>query len=112
MCITLIQVCAREQARRSYRLMGSRSEGEARGYFVGALRRHVGVSVAREFARHRLRRLALVGVSRAAIAEARRIRLVAGGSAPGDARGWASMEDFFAFQAAQSHGAGGALRVD
>ena len=28
------------------------------------------------------------------------------------AAGWASMEDFFAFQAAQSHGAGGALRVD
>ena len=92
--------------------MGSRSEEEARGYFVGALRRHVAVSVAREFARHRLRRLALVGVSRAAIAEARRRRLVAGGSAPGVARGWASMEDFFAFQAGQSHGAGGALRVD
>ena len=45
--------------------MGARSAAEARGYFVGRLVRSWGVNAARSFARHRLSRVCLVGLTRA-----------------------------------------------
>ena len=44
--------------------MGARSAAEARGYFVGRLVRSWGVNAARAFARHRLSRTCLVGLTR------------------------------------------------
>ena len=57
---------ARRRARAQWRRYGARSEAEAYGFFVASLRRMLGVFVAREFARHRLRRLPFVGMTRAA----------------------------------------------
>ena len=60
----LVAHFARCRARQSWRRYGARSESEAYGFFVAALRRRVGVFVAREMARHRLRRVPFVGVPR------------------------------------------------
>ena len=73
----LIAAAASAQAGRVWRRWGSRSESEARGIVTAALRRSVGVFVAREFARHRLRRVPMVGVPRAAL-DARRGRRYGG----------------------------------
>ena len=40
---------------------------EARAFFIARLRRSLSVVIAREMARHRLRRIPLIGVPRAAI---------------------------------------------
>ena len=60
----LIEELARRQARAQWRLFGARREEEARSFFVATIRRRTGLFVAREMARHRLRRIPLVGVSR------------------------------------------------
>ena len=62
------------------RLLGARSQGEVHGFYVAQLRRRMGVTAVREFARHRLRRAAYVGVPRAVVEqmmqqEAMRVRL-------------------------------------
>jgi len=62
---------ARLRAHREWRALGGRTEAEAYGAIVAGLRRFVGVASMREFARHRLHRLPLVGVPRAVI-DARR----------------------------------------
>ena len=59
---------------------GARSQGEVHGFYVAQLRRRMGVTAVREFARHRLRRAAYVGVPRAVVEqmmqqEAMRVRL-------------------------------------
>ena len=64
---TLLQYLARRRAQSHWRRYGARTEEEAYGFFIAALRRRVGVFVAREMARHRLRRLPFVGVSRTAL---------------------------------------------
>jgi len=69
---SLVEASARESARRLWRRYGARTEGEAYSFFVAALRRQVGVAVVREFARHRLRRLHFIGMTRAEVAAARR----------------------------------------
>ena len=93
----LIEVIARRQAAARWRRYGARTEAEAYGFFVAALRRRVGVFVAREIARHRLRRIPFVGVPRAALtAYAQRSR-AARRPAERDAAQVASHE-FFAFQ--------------
>ena len=56
---------ARRRARAHWRRYGARSEAEAYSFFVASLRRMLGVFVARELARHRLRRLPFVGMTRA-----------------------------------------------
>ena len=51
--------------------MGARSATEARAFFIARLRRSLPVVIAREMARHRLRRIPFIGVPglRAAIAD-------------------------------------------
>ena len=55
-----------EQARasRTDRLMGARSATEARAFFIACLRHFLSVVLAREMARHRLRRIPFIGVPR------------------------------------------------
>ena len=104
----LIAAAASAQAGRVWRRWGSRSESEARGIVMAALRRSVGVFVAREFARHRLRRVPMVGVPRAAL-DARRGRRYGGSvvqAAVGMRAGGVSAQDFFAFQSRAAQGAG------
>jgi hypothetical protein len=89
----LLADVAHRQARRQWRRFGARTESEAYGFFVAALRRRVGVFVAREMARHRLRRVPFVGVPRAALASYVRRR---GGGDRDDPQ--ITAEEFFAFQ--------------
>jgi hypothetical protein len=101
----LVDVIAQRQAAARWRRYGARTQTEAYGFFVAALRRRIGVFVARELARHRLRRIAFVGVARAALtAYAQRGRAVRR-PAERDAVQVASHE-FFAFQ---YHSLGGLL---
>ena len=64
---TLIHVAAQRLATKHWRLLGARSQGEVHGFYVAQLRRRMGVTAVREFARHRLRRAAYVGVPRAVV---------------------------------------------
>ena len=63
----LLACIARRRARAEWRRYGARTEDEAYGFFVASLRRRAGVFVARELARHRLRRVPFVGMTRAAL---------------------------------------------
>ena len=96
----VLQACAQSRARREWRALGARSQGEAYGVILGGLRRFVGVSIAREFARHRLRRLPLVGVPRALL-DARRQALRGGRMVvmEGRAERPFATQDFYAAQA-------------
>ena len=97
----LLDAAAERAASRRWRALGSRTEAEARGYFVGAFRRRFGVHVTREFARHRLRRLPYVGATRAAVqADAARRR--AGGGVPDPGPGM-RLDDFYVYQAHLPH---------
>ena len=60
----LLDEAATAAAQHLWRYMGARSAAEARGYFVGRLVRSWGVNAARAFARHRLSRTCLVGLTR------------------------------------------------
>ena len=58
----------------------ARSQGEVHGFYVAQLRRRMGVTAVREFARHRLRCAPYVGMPRAVVEqmmqqEAMRVRL-------------------------------------
>ena len=91
---------ARRRAQRQWRALGARSEREAYGAIIAGLRRFVGVASMREFARHRLRRLPLVGVPRAVIDDRR--QALRGGRmvvVHGRAERPFSAQDFYAFQA-------------
>ena len=96
----LLVAVARRRARRQWRALGARSESEAYGAIVAGLRRFVGVASMREFARHRLRRLPLVGVPRATV-DARRQALRGGRMVvvQGQAERPFAAQDFYAFQA-------------
>merc|ERR1712086_508995 len=51
-------------SKQHWRRIGARSAKEARSYFATTLRRAWGVHFAREFARHRIRRVVFVGAPR------------------------------------------------
>ena len=68
---TLVDAASKELARLKWRRYGARSPEEAYACFVAVNRRALGVAVVREFARHRLRRLAFVGMTVAQVREAR-----------------------------------------
>ena len=65
----LVVECAYAIARKRWRLMGARSEAEARSYWVGICRRRIGIAVARAMARFRIRRAPFLGVPRAVLDE-------------------------------------------
>ena len=70
----LVSHVAECMARRQWRLLGARSMEEARSFMIAKVRRRIGMTVVREYARHRLRRVPFVGMPRAAairVAEAR-----------------------------------------
>ena len=95
----LVDALARVRARRSWRLMGARTEAEARGFFVAGLRRYVGVFVAREMARHRLHRVPLVGVPRAVLdARPQQPQLEGGPFGAVRQRGMLQGLDFYGYQ--------------
>ena len=94
----MVAAAAAAMAHRVWRRWGARSESEARGTIIAGMRRRLGTFVSREFARHRLRRLPLVGVPRAAL-DARRRQLGAAASARFYQGRAESAQDFFAQQA-------------
>ena len=97
---SLLTSVARRRAQQQWRALGARSEREAHGAIMGGLRRFVGVASMREFARHRLRRLPLVGVPRAMLDERR--QALRGGRrvvVQGRAERPFSAREFYAFQA-------------
>ena len=106
---TLIHIAAQRLATKHWRLLGARSQGEVHGFYVAQLRRRMGVTAVREFARHRLRRAAYVGVPRAVVEqmmqqEAMRVRL------HGQPAAEPPYADFFAWagqQPAAARGGGG-----
>ena len=59
-----IDICAERMSQRAWRGLGARSASEAKSYFASRMRRTVGVTVAREMARHRLRRIPFIGLDR------------------------------------------------
>ena len=61
----LLEEAARTAARRDWRRMGMHSEQAAYGILVASYRRRMGVTAAREMARHRWRHSRLVGLTRA-----------------------------------------------
>ena len=63
---SLIQVCAESLANKNWRALGARSAQEARGFVMAAVKRRLGLMLAREMARHRLRRVPAIGVPNAA----------------------------------------------
>ena len=70
-------------------------------WWVGRCRRRIGVAVARAFARHRIRRLAFIGVPRAVLDDrARRgaAGFFRGGRADGGERLDADLGEFYAHQ--------------
>ena len=96
---TLVNLAARALARKHWRSMGSRTEQEARSWWVARCRRTVGTVVARAYARYQLRRLLFVGVPRAVLdahRDERAQRGVAGGA--GDRSLDADLQAFWAHQ--------------
>ena len=93
----LLDSCAERLAAASWRLLGSRSQEEARGLHVARLRQRLGLFVAREFARVRLRRLPFVGCDRAALSSRRSRHAPAGNHAPRAGAGF-RLADFAALQ--------------
>ena len=96
---SLIQVCAESLANKNWRALGARSAQEARGFVAAAVKRRLGLTVAREMARHRLRRVPYIGVPRHIVEERMQpfhLRAIerGGGAA-------VSAADFYAFQQRQ-----------
>lgn len=60
----LVDICADRAASQQWRLMGARSQTEARSYFVARFRRELGLAFAQAQVGHRMRRRPLVGMSR------------------------------------------------
>ena len=66
----LLEHAATGIARQRWRRFGARNLAEARGAILQSLKRRLGVFVAREYARHRLRRVPYIGLPRAAVERA------------------------------------------
>ena len=60
----LLDCVVESASKQHWRRIGARSAKEARSYFATTLRRAWGVHFAREFARHRIRRVVFVGAPR------------------------------------------------
>ena len=67
---------ARQRARQTWRGFGARTEEEAYGYWVQQFRRLMGVTIVREFARLRIRRVPFLGVPREFVRDRARGRRV------------------------------------
>ena len=67
----LLDVAADKMAESRWRELGARTKEEARGFFIGALRRRMGLAAARAMARHRLRRVPWIGVNRQVVLDRR-----------------------------------------
>ena len=79
-------------------MLGARNAEEAKSFYVSAFRRRLGVFVAREFARHRIRRVPYVGVPRAVVERrTQRGQLIGGTQA--QAPLYVPYADFYQFQA-------------
>ena len=100
---SLIQVCAESLANKNWRALGARSAQEARGFVAAAVKRRLGLVVAREMARHRLRRVPAIGVPNAALSGPARFQRAMdrrhGVDEPLDRPPAFVPEEFFAFQA-------------
>ena len=79
-----IEASARQRARQMWRGFGARTEEEAYGYWVQQFRRLMGVTIVREFARLRIRRVPFLGVPREFVRDRAREGAAggAGGSGP------------------------------
>ena len=99
---SLVDMAAQEMARKKWRTLGARSQNEAYAFFVATQRRSLGVAVVREFARHRLRRLAFIGVS---VAQVRAARDEARSPLPSPAALSPEEADFFSFLQGRGGGA-------
>ena len=60
----MLDIAATERAQRDWRELGARSQAEARAIYITLMRRTLGVAGVREMARHRLRRVPYVGLTR------------------------------------------------
>ena len=96
----VISVGASVMARATWQSFGARSEAEVRGFVMQRLRRDVGVMAAREMARHRLTRLACVGVPRHILEQRQQQRFGGrhGMRQPG-MLGGLGLDDFYRYQA-------------
>ena len=105
---SLIQVCAESLANKNWRALGARSAQEARGFVAAAVKRRLGLTVAREMARHRLRRVPAIGVPNAALSGPARFQRAMdrrhGVDEPLDRPPAFVPEEFFAFQALAAQG--------
>ena len=108
----LVRAAAESLAATRWRAMGARSESEARGFFMNAVRKEPSIGFWTALARHRQNRLDFVGISRGADVQRMggRVRgrhgpVVAPGPrvAP---PGWARPSDLRAFAAYQAPGVG------
>lgn len=95
---SLIQAIATEAADAMWRDMGARSRTEARAFFLSHYRRRWGLLAAREYARHRIRRVPYIGMPRG-------YRMVGGHGAAGGAAPLAAA--FAAQQGLQQQARGG-----
>ena len=93
----LLERAATAAAARRWKVLGARSEEEARGFLLASFRRRLGVHVTREFARYRLRRVPFVGATRAGV-QAAAARQAAGGGVPDPGPGM-RLADFYVYQA-------------
>jgi len=99
---SLVDIASRTLANKKWRTSGARSCDEAYAFFVAANRRALGVAVVREFARHRLRRLAFIGASMEQVREARDVART-----PSPSRDALSPEEADIFHFLQGRGARG-----
>ena len=94
----LLSAAADGAARSTWRHLGARTQAEARAYYITRFRRRLGLTVAIELARHRVRRVPYVGVTRAQV-QAVRERIDAGLHArDGATRRTIQPEDFYRHQ--------------
>ena len=71
-----IEASAQQRARQTWRGFGAHTEEEAYGYWVQQFRRLMGVTIVREFARLRIRRVPFLGVPREFVRDRARGRRV------------------------------------
>ena len=71
---SLLELAAAAAARRDWRLRGNRTMEEARAVYIALYRRRLGCFVAREYARHRLRRIPFIGLTHDQVSARRRRR--------------------------------------
>ena len=88
-------------AERQWRWAGARDAAEMRGFIMAQLRRRVGMAAVQAMARHRLSRMAFIGVARADLVawrERRAAVAAAGGGRPRGERDY-DPSDFYMMQA-------------